>query len=73
MSTGEVTNWFPIETDPVHVGVYERDLGGMQFYSHWNGMFWGSSEMTPDMAYEQRDDMATEQSAAWRGLTEPAQ
>ena len=44
----KLTQWFPGDVKPVHVGVYERRLKGTTtvFYSRWDGEKWWSLRRT---------------------------
>lgn len=65
--TPAVTDWIPGDQKPTVVGVYERDIFGILFFSKWTGKKWMAGEDT-------RGEAAAEatgsfyQTAPWRGL-----
>ncbi|UIY58161.1 hypothetical protein [Burkholderia cepacia] len=66
-----LTEWFPHEMKPVHVGVYETDFnvcrsGG---WAYWDGKNWGNSCRRPSEANNRRYPSAI-QNKGWRGLKE---
>lgn len=39
----KLTDWFPADVEPVHVGVYQRSEPGQKSgfrYWYWNGAYW---------------------------------
>lgn len=70
----KMTPWFPGDVKPVHVGVYPRQISlTCNFYSYWNGKFWGVFCPSVSAAFAKRHVKSDRQHAPWRGLTEPAQ
>jgi putative component of toxin-antitoxin plasmid stabilization module len=66
----DVTQWFPGDVKPVHVGVYERDYGyGLRFW-YFDGSFWRFGGTTTVQACRAGHRIATEQSYPWRGLAD---
>jgi hypothetical protein len=67
--TEKMTEWFPVNIKPVHVGVYETDLAGYLGYSYWNGKFWSDTSYKLDMerVIKRRRGM---QNKEWRGFKE---
>jgi hypothetical protein len=75
MST--VTQWFPPDTKPVHVGVYPtshalRDFryGDYQF-QYWNGKGWGAISPSVNAAKRFKNGNSAFQAIYWRGLALP--
>lgn len=79
-----LTPWFPGDVKPVHIGVYQRDFGGVGNlkYAYWDGEYWRWSEPTPDHAAEWgtfpgrgyghgKSPVQFGPTIRWRGLTEP--
>lgn len=74
IARSEVTEWYPADVKPVHVGVYETDLGPAfepLGFSYWNGEYWGNQYPRPDRAKEMSRAMGA-QDKLWRGLRETA-
>jgi hypothetical protein len=66
------TKWYPGNVKPVHVGVYETEpLYNSKRFQFWNGQWWGYPAHTIQRAFDWRYVRSTNQSDAWRGLTEP--
>jgi hypothetical protein len=67
--TEKMTEWFPVNIKPVHVGVYETDLAGYLGYSYWNGKYWSDTSYKLDMerVIKRRRGM---QNKEWRGFKE---
>ncbi|QIM51581.1 hypothetical protein [Hydrogenophaga crocea] len=66
--TFKLTPWFPGETKPVRIGVYER-LGndGRTARSKWDGEYWLGGARTTDEAASVTS-RALWQNLPWRGL-----
>lgn len=69
----QLTEWYPAEIKPVHVGWYEvqnRFASHVYQKSWWNGRYWGvvGFEWLEESRKEQKSG---EQNRIWRGLTEP--
>jgi hypothetical protein len=64
-----VTDWFPADVKPAHVGVYERQGQGMP-YSFWDGTQWMLPGDTPAEAAQHFNFRSTWQAEPWRGLQE---
>lgn len=79
-----LTPWFPGDVKPVHIGVYQRDFGGVgnRKYAYWDGKHWRWSNNTPEGAAEWAPILdpglgvcspaQSYPSIRWRGLAEPA-
>ena len=54
---GEVTEWFPADIKPVHIGVYQvHDVGFHEnWYAYWDGVKFRARYFTPDLAYNKRN------------------
>jgi hypothetical protein len=63
----ELTDWFPAEVKPVHVGWYHTLQKGNSVESSWN--WWWSGEA---WFFEPDFDRCIYQDRIWRGLKEPA-
>jgi hypothetical protein len=77
METKNLSDWFPREITPVHVGVYEVRVKAngkiVRWFSCWTGKHWGLSDQTPRAAWV-HCDMPSDAAAhaggfEWRGLT----
>lgn len=74
----KVTPWFDID-DPVHAGVYERDIYDLQakmpMYGYYDGTVWYQTAHSPEKAAElhARDYQSvyqlTHEGCRWRGLS----
>jgi hypothetical protein len=62
------TTWYPRETRPVRVGVYQRYHNGVILYSYWSGVYWGSGGDTISVALEFKKWRAITQDTQWRGV-----
>lgn len=80
MSDQETTPWFDGNVKPVHIGVYQRQLVGIDGpnFAYWDGQRWspfvGPSD-TPDEAFRQRHSLSGYQcmpSSKCRGLMQKA-
>jgi hypothetical protein len=67
----EVTEWYPADAKPVHVGVYETSFDGIPGFSEWSGIHWGNQYESPDRA-KGRSHFVGFQKKIWRGLLSPA-
>ncbi len=67
-----LTDWFPKNVKPIHVGVYRTDASytGMKTYQHWNGTFWGMFAPTPAVANRYKDTPSMHSRPRWCGLKE---
>ena len=63
----KLTQWFPGDVKPVHIGVYERRLTKYLYYSRWDGEKWYYLRDTVDEAASQIIDSA-HQNLPWRGV-----
>lgn len=64
------TAWYPASLKPVHIGVYETDLGSAfsRFgFSYWDGNHWSNQYGLPETA-EKYCDSPGAQDKCWRGL-----
>jgi hypothetical protein len=68
-----MTEWFPADTKPARVGVYQIKDGFMDmydWYSYWNGLEWRCAGYTPKEAYHDRlNSHNLNQYQKWRGLS----
>lgn len=70
-----VTDWYPWQTKPVRVGVYERDyrsIGyGINYFSLWDGDHWysGYAYNTRRFCVEHVGQPSRDTTLSWRGLT----
>lgn len=79
----KLTQWFPSEVKPVHIGVYEvsRQNSHGRAFSRWDGEIWYFTHwtlLTPGGASEVINNAANEKLRfsknllfRWRGLAEP--
>jgi hypothetical protein len=73
-----LSDWFPREITPVHVGVYEVRVKAngkiVRWFSYWTGQYWALSALTIAEAawlYATPSDAAEHAGGfEWRGLTE---
>jgi hypothetical protein len=67
----KLTEWFPPEIKPVHIGVYQCNPFAPHTYRNWDGKNWGVSQHTAEQAsfvgylHAQYQDKIE-----WRGLAE---
>ena len=71
MSNPKLTDWFPSNVNPVHLGVYEtkqkNHFHGTRF-QFWNGKFWCAySNTAKDAASHSNSNKSAVQNPAWRG------
>ena len=72
MAKQKLTAWFPATVQPVHLGVYERELPYPDSFSFWTGTYWLWSARTPKNAATSRGT-SVHQGVPWRGLAEKPQ
>ena len=68
------TAWYPDNIKPVHIGVYETDLGPAfsQFgFSYWDGNNWSNQYLLIETAARFGDHIGV-QEKRWRGVKEKA-
>lgn len=70
MSKPKLTDWFPVDTKPMRVGVYEtkaqNHFDGTRF-QFWNGQFWCAYCPTAERAaHESNSNKSSVQNPAWR-------
>ena len=66
-----MTDWFPPDVKPVHVGVYEIKLSEYNFevYSYWDGSRWCFACINVDDAFSLKHrETKLFQKRYWRGL-----
>lgn len=73
----EVTEWYPADVKPVHVGVYEvqnmYDPTHPNLFNYWTGKEWtGSASHIESLVMESRPHICAFQGRVWRGLRRPA-
>ena len=73
LDSSKVTPWFPVQINPVHIGVYEigTPASGYVRFSYWNGKRWRSREASVEQAYIYRTRIALGPVLRWRGLVSP--
>ena len=72
--TKKLTPWFPGTVAPVHVGVYERQVGSEIYYSKWDGLQWLLLWEKLEMAEAEIDRSVyalQDPDIKWRGFTTP--
>lgn len=74
MKKQKLTDWFPADVKPLHVGVYQRGCKGKvskYCYWYWNGDFWetGGWPTAKQAALNPRDKSCSVW--PWRGLANP--
>ena len=62
----QMTDWFPVNIKPVHVGIYETDLDGHFGYSFWTGKLWCDTGRKPGWTGRK----IGLQNKKWRGFKE---
>ena len=64
-----VTDWYGHDVKPVHVGVYERDIIGLEgpHYSYWDGKTWSAFMQTIAEAFSLKHVPSLYQQYQWRG------
>lgn len=68
MSKPKLTDWFPPEVKPVHVGVYKTNAS-VGTYQKWNGKYWCAFCATVDRAAHcENSNKSLVQHVRWRGL-----
>lgn len=75
MSNENLTDWFPADVKPVHVGIYwTKDSDGAEWFSPWQGTHWGFgvSLFGIDQGAwpSNQSGMSPCQHRPWRGLAE---
>jgi hypothetical protein len=64
-----LTNWFPAEINPVHVGVYLIDRGSQgKWFRHWNGSYWSLCGENVNEADEKKMVKSPAPAFPWRGI-----
>lgn len=67
----KLTEWFPADVKPKHLGVYERKDACWR-YACWTGCAWGPGADTIEEAYaDAMSDPSIYQDVCWRGLAHP--
>lgn len=67
-----LTEWFPAEVKPVHVGVYETGSGLIPWYRYFDGTYWHTGGVDPDDALDRYERHNVSIAATtWRGLSHP--
>ena len=66
----KLTQWFPGDVKPVHIGVYERRLKFKTYvyYSRWNGERWQWLHWTVEDAAASAGAPSVYQNLPWRGV-----
>ena len=73
----EKTEWYPANTRPVHIGVYEVQAPLLRYEDgwmrYWNGEYWTSGSRNTHRNWHeqtQKNGKAAFQDCQWRGLKE---
>lgn len=68
----KLTPWYPANTRPVRVGVYNASIYfNDEIYRYWNGEWWGDwASGFPIECVSLQDKKCPVQDLAWRGLAE---
>lgn len=70
----KLTDWFPADVKPVHVGIYEcrnHQVQETTFYYYWNGTIWEYGGQPSIHLVFRCKKKSTVQNKIWRGLTAP--
>jgi hypothetical protein len=73
MSSEEMTDWFPRDVRPEHVGIYEVLPPGkkaFRWFAFWNGLKWGMPATIPRIAMTNMNPHMAMQNKIWRGFKE---
>jgi hypothetical protein len=74
MSKAKLTDWFPADVKPVHVGVYEVLYENGCFgsrYRYWNGVRFCYQCMNSQKAFQKRNNhTGLDAFVSWRGIAE---
>ena len=62
----QLTEWFPPEVKPVHVGVYQRHYHDVSWYCYWDGKYFSCG--TGYAKYAHIESASMNQALKWRGL-----
>jgi hypothetical protein len=69
MTTENPTPWFPLNTKPVRVGVYEVNGSlGWRWFSWWSGRSWFIPKVNRNSAAKEFYS-SSDQDRTWRGIT----
>ena len=67
----KLTDWFPENVNPVHLGVYEVEPDDLSpWYSYWDGLYFREVRRTIDEAASAIPDAWNHVGLIWRGLAE---
>lgn len=66
----KLTEWFPPNIKPVHIGIYNTSIPGNtdQFYSYWNGELWSGGYFKFAEAEKYNKMIGMTQYKQWRGV-----
>lgn len=67
----KLTPWFPGTVNPVHPGVYQRELHTYNIvYSYWDGMRWyiGNQHLPYALESYQQEQTSAYPHCPWRGI-----
>jgi hypothetical protein len=72
-----VTQWYPPNIKPVHVGIYQRSWNDVIGHCYWDGMAFSKGRYDPRYAINEYESKLSrkdsiDQNLPWRGLTNPA-
>jgi hypothetical protein len=65
----KVTEWFPGDVQPEHIGVYETLIASDRGFQYWTGVHWGRTSNDPERAAQMALTPSYFQQPHWRGLT----
>jgi len=68
MKKHEMTDWFPADLKPVHIGVYEVRYFPYGKYCLWDGKKWSWTNTTVNKAYKFTSSEGANQNKIWRGI-----
>lgn len=70
----QLTDWFPADVKPVHIGCYQvddKDCFPGSWYAYWDGFKFCYRGQTPQDAFQEKDCVTgLEPLVLWRGLAE---
>lgn len=72
MKKYEMTDWFPVNVKPTHVGVYEVRYFPTGKYCLWDGKKWAWCQTTVNYAYKYASTKGASQHKIWRGIKKDA-
>ena len=64
----KLTPWFNGKEKPVHVGLYQRNVGGFVVYAWWNGHVWSLGDTSKRRTLSFKRHSSYHQDLDWRGV-----